>query len=46
MIIKEFPSIKNKLWEEYFCNRTYCLFTIGGANLETVKRYIESQGEK
>lgn len=46
LIKKEFPSIKNKLWKEYFWSRSYCLVTTGGANIETIKKYIENQGEK
>lgn len=46
LIKKEFPSIKNKLWKEYFWNRSYCLITTGGATIETIKKYIENQGEK
>lgn len=41
-----FESIRQKLWKEYFWSRSYCLLTTGGAPIEVVKRYIESQGEK
>ena len=46
IIKKEFPEIKKKLWKEYFWSRSYCLLTTGGAPIEIIKRYIESQGEK
>ena len=46
LIKKEFPAIRKKLWKEYFWSRSFCLLTTGGAPVEVVKRYIESQGEK
>jgi len=45
-IIKEkFPHIKTKLWKSYFWSPSYCLITTGGASIEVIKKYIESQGE-
>lgn len=45
-VIKEkYPIIKTKLWRSYFWSPSYCLITTGGASIEVVKRYIESQGE-
>lgn len=46
LIKKEYPSIKSKLWKEYFWSRSFCLITTGGANIETIKKYIQSQGLK
>lgn len=46
LLKKEFESIRQKLWKEYFWSKSYCLLTTGGAPIEVVKRYIESQGEK
>jgi len=46
LIKKEFPSIRKKLWKEYFWSRSFCLLTTGGAPIEVVRKYIESQGEK
>lgn len=45
IIKRKFPSIKNKLWKESFWTKSYCLITTGGANIDTVKKYIENQGE-
>jgi len=45
LIKKEFPQIQKRLWKEYFWSRSFCLLTAGGAPLEILKRYIESQGE-
>ena len=35
-----------KLWKEYFWSRSFCLLTTGGAPIEVIRRYIESQGQK
>jgi putative transposase len=44
LIKKEFPVIRNQLWKEYFWSQSFCLLTVGGAPLEVVKQYIQSQG--
>lgn len=46
LLKNEFPAIRKKLWKEYFWSRSYCLLTTGGAPIEIIKKYIESQGEK
>ncbi|MDD2496507.1 MAG: IS200/IS605 family transposase [Tissierellia bacterium] len=46
LLKKEYPSIREKLWKETFWSQSFCLITTGGAPLEVVKKYIESQGEK
>jgi len=46
LIKKEFPVIREKLWKEMFWTRSFCLLTTGGAPLETIRRYIEHQGEE
>lgn len=46
LIKKEYPHVCNHLWKEYFWSRSFCLLTTGGAPIEVVKQYIESQGEK
>ena len=45
LIKKEFPSVKEKLWKEYFWSRSFCLITCGGANIDTIREYIRKQGE-
>ena len=45
LIKKEFPHIQKRLWKECFWSRSFCLLTAGGAPLEILKKYIESQGE-
>jgi REP element-mobilizing transposase RayT len=46
LIKKEFPEIRQKLWNEYFWSQSFCLITAGGAPLTVLKQYIESQVEK
>jgi len=46
LIKKNFPYVRKRLWKEMFWSRSYCLLTTGGAPIEIIKRYIESQGQK
>lgn len=46
LIKKEFPAIRKKLWKEFFWSRSFCLISTGGAPIETIRKYIKSQGEK
>jgi len=46
LIKKEYQQIRQALWKEYFWSRSFCLLTTGGAPIEVIKIYIESQGEK
>ncbi len=45
LVKKEFPQVRKRLWKEYFWSPSYCLVTTGGASLEVVKKYIQSQGK-
>ena len=46
LLKKEFPEIREKLWKETFWSQSFCLLTAGGAPIEVIREYIESQGEK
>lgn len=46
LIKKEYPIIREFLWEEQFWSRSFCLLTTGGAPIDVIHTYIESQGEK
>ena len=46
LIKKEFPEVRQKLWNEYFWSQSFCLITAGDAPPSVLKQYIESQGEK
>lgn len=44
LIKKDFPEVRRKLWKEMFWSKSYCLLTTGSAPIETIRKYIESQG--
>lgn len=46
LIKRDFPNIRQKLWKEQFWSQSFCLLSTGGAPIDVIKRYIESQGEK
>ena len=46
LLKKEHPEIREKLWKEAFWSQSFCLLTAGGAPIEVIREYIESQGEK
>lgn len=46
LIKKEFPHIRKFLWKELFWSRSFCLLTTGGVTINTIRHYIETQGEK
>jgi putative transposase len=45
LLKKEYPEIRSRLWKEFFWSRSFCLLTAGGAPVEVIRAYIESQGE-
>ncbi|MBM7700210.1 IS200/IS605 family transposase [Kurthia huakuii] len=45
LIKRDFPEIKQQLWKGMFWSKSYCLITTGGASIETIKKYIQSQGQ-
>ena len=46
LIKRDFPEVRNKLWKEYFWSQSFCLLTAGGAPIEVIRKYIETQGER
>lgn len=46
LIKKEFPQIRKSLWKEMFWSQSFCLISTGGATVDTIKKYIQSQGKK
>ncbi|OKP79431.1 transposase [Paenibacillus helianthi] len=46
LIKKDFPIIRKQLWKEYFWSKSYCLITTGGAPMDVIQKYIETQGQK
>ena len=45
LLKKEFPIIRQKLWKEMFWSQSFCLLSSGGAPIEVIKEYIETQGQ-
>ena len=45
LLKKEYPTIRHKLWKEMFWSRSFCLLSSGEASTETIRQYIENQGE-
>ena len=46
LLKKEFPAVRKKLWKEAFWSQSFCLLTTGGAPVEVIRQYIETQGER
>lgn len=46
LIKRDFPEVSQKLWNEYFWSQSFCLLTTGGAQIEVIRKYIETQGER
>ncbi len=46
LLKKEYPEIREKLWKEAFWSQSFCLLTAGGAPVEVIRQYIETQEEK
>ena len=46
IIKKEFPVIRKSLWKEMFWSQSFCLLTTGGATVDIIRQYIQSQGKK
>ena len=46
LIKKEFPQLRKSLWKEMFWSQSSCLISTGGATVDTIKQYIQSQGKK
>lgn len=44
LVKKEFPQIRKSLWKEMFWSQSYCLISTGGATVDIIKQYIQSQG--
>ena len=45
LIKRDFPEIKQQLWQGMCWSKSYCLVTTGGTLIETIKKYIQSQGQ-
>ncbi|AOV09100.1 IS200/IS605 family transposase [Sporosarcina ureilytica] len=43
---QKYPWIKQVLWKNVFWPRSYCLLTTGGAPIDTIRKYIQSQRQQ
>lgn len=46
LIKKENPEIRKSLWKEMFWSQSFCLISTGGVNVDIIKQYIQTQGQK
>ena len=46
LIKKEFLQIRKSLWKEMFWSQSYFLISTGGATVDIIKQYIQSQEAK
>lgn len=45
-LFQEFPEVKARLWRGHLWSPSYFVVSVGGAPLEIIKRYVETQGER
>ena len=45
LVKKNHPEIREYLWEQAFWSKSYYLATTGGVSIDTIKTYIQTQGE-
>ena len=45
-IRRNFPEVKNKIWDGKFWSNSYFLATTGQVTLDQLKKYVENQGQK
>ena len=43
---KEFPSMREQLWQDMFWSRSFCLLSSGSAPIEVIEQYIKEQNSK
>lgn len=46
LLLKEFPEVKARLWRGHLWSPSYLVVSVGGAPLEVIKQYVETQGER
>ena len=46
LLKKEYPTIRQKLLKEMFWSSSFCLLSSGDTPIETIRQYIENQGER
>jgi len=43
---KEFPSMREQLWQDMFWSRSFCLLSSGSVPIEVIQQYMKEQGPK
>jgi putative transposase len=45
-LFREFPWLENRLWKGHLWSPSYFIVAVGGAPLDVIKRYVETQRER
>lgn len=45
-LFQRYPELKNYLWKGHLWSPSYVVVTVGGAPLEIIKQYVETQRER
>lgn len=45
LVKRDFSEIRQYLWKEMFWSKSYCLLTTGGAPVDVIRQYIQTQSE-
>lgn len=45
LIKKEYPNLRDSFLKEAFWSQSFCLLSSGGAPIEVIREYIETQGD-
>lgn len=45
-LFQEFPWLKNRSWKGHLWSPSYFIVTVGGAPLDVIKKYVETQRER
>ena len=45
-LFREFPWLENRLWKGHLWSPSYFIVAVGGAPLDIIKRYVETQRER
>lgn len=44
--LQHMPAVQQMLWGDHFWSPSYCAISCGGAPIETIRQYIENQGNE
>lgn len=46
LVKRDFPEVRNHLWNGMFWSQSFCLISTGGASIDVIREYIRTQGER